>query len=442
MAKRVKTTKRVSNPASNYKKVHKYLIAFPLIALAIKIVVMFNIHAGSWAGADGENYLKGVDGLLNGGFFSKEGLLSYWPAGYPIIIWPLAAITITKFAYILSLIQSLFFAYSTYFLTKKMSSSSLKWLAVTASFLISFNPTLSLSSLVIGYESIVASCLIMIVGLVLSSDTEKKRKINLFLSGLLFSIANFTQPRFIAIALAIYILWSLSIASKAQRASLIAIGMALSLLLPTLLIIRNQQSVGAAIISTNLGVTMRLGAGESTSGGYNHSGPVVPCNPKSGEQGISDNQLVQCVIKWYLTNPTKTLKLAVNKTQYFWSPWSGPKAEGTMARNPWLKISPVQNIKDSKEGAKLAFGPIGKSISYLWILGQIAFLFLGFWAIRRRGKFEANFANLLLVPVVLSWLISIGTIGDHRFRIPTMGLSLILQAAGFAVIREKTITAL
>ena len=442
MAKKVKTTKRVSNPASNDKKVHKYLIAFPFIALAIKIVVMFNIHAGSWAGADGENYLKGVDGLLNGGFFSKEGLLSYWPAGYPIIIWPLAAITITKFAYILSLIQSLFFAYSTYFLTKKMSSSSLKWLAVTASFLISFNPTLSLSSLVIGYESIVASCLIMIVGLVLSSDTDKKRKINLFLSGLLFSIANFTQPRFIAIALAIYILWSLSIASKAQRASLIAIGMALSLLLPTALIIRNQQSVGAATISTNLGVTMRLGAGDSTSGGYNHSGPVVPCNPKSGEQGVSDNQLVQCVIKWYLTNPTKTLKLAVNKTQYFWSPWSGPKAEGTMARNPWLKVSPVQNIKNSKEGAKLAFGPIGKFISYLWILGQITFLFLRYWTIRRRGKFESSFANLLLVPLVLSWLISIGTIGDHRFRIPTMGLSLVLQAAGFLLIREKTTKAL
>ena len=442
MAKKVKTAKRVSEPASYDKKVHKYLIAFPLIAFLIKIVVMFNIHAGSWAGADGENYLKGVDGLLNGGFFSKEGLLSYWPAGYPIIIWPLAAITITKFAYILSLIQSFFFAYSTYFLTIKLSRTSLKWLAFTASFLISFNPTLSLSSLVIGYESIVASCLIIIVGLVFSSDTDKKRKISLLLSGLLFSVANFTQPRFIAIALAIYILWSLSVASKAQRASLVAIGMALSLLLPTALIIRNQQAVGAATISTNLGVTMRLGAGDSTSGGYNHAGPVVPCNPESGEQGVSDNQLVQCVIKWYLTNPTKALKLAVNKTQYFWSPWSGPKAEGTMARNPWLKVSPVQNIKNSKEGAKLAFGPIGKFISYLWILGQITFLFLGYWTIRRRGKLEASFANLLLVPVVLSWLISIGTIGDHRFRIPTMGLSLVLQAAGFLLIREKTTKAL
>ena len=442
MTKKVKMTKRVSDPAATDKKIHKYLIAFPLIAFVIKIFVMFNIHAGCWAGADGENYLKGVDGLLNGGFFSKEGLLSYWPAGYPIIIWPLAAITITKFAYILSLIQSLFFAYSTYFLTIKLSRTSLRWLAFTASFLISFNPTLSLSSLVIGYESIVASCLIMIVGLVLSSETEKNRKINLFLSGLLFSIANFTQPRFIAIALAIYILWSLSVASKVHKAGLVAIGMALSLLLPTALIIRNQQAVGTATISTNLGVTMRLGAGDSTSGGYNHSGPVVPCNPKSGEQGVSDSQLVQCVIKWYLTNPTKTLKLAVNKTQYFWSPWSGPKAEGTMARNPWLKVSPVQNIKNSKEGAKLAFGPIGIFISYLWILGQITFLLLGYWAIRRRGKFEATFANLFLVPVVLSWLISIGTIGDHRFRIPTMGLSLVLQAAGFLLIREKTTKAL
>jgi len=39
--------------------------------------------------------------------------------------------------------------------------------------------------------------------------------------------------------------------------------------------------------------------------------------------------------------------------------------------------------------------------------------------------------------VVLSWLISIGTIGDHRFRIPTMSMSLFLQVAAFLSIRKK-----
>jgi hypothetical protein len=39
-------------------------------------------------------------------------------------------------------------------------------------------------------------------------------------------------------------------------------------------------------------------------------------------------------------------------------------------------------------------------------------------------------------------LICIGTIGDHRFRVPTMGLSLLLQVAGLLAIRDRTTKAL
>lgn len=42
-----------------------------------------------------------------------------------------------------------------------------------------------------------------------------------------------------------------------------------------------------------------------------------------------------------------------------------------------------------------------------------------------------------MIPIVLSWLISIGTIGDHRFRIPTMSMSLFFQVAAFLAIRKK-----
>jgi hypothetical protein len=43
---------------------------------------------------------------------------------------------------------------------------------------------------------------------------------------------------------------------------------------------------------------------------------------------------------------------------------------------------------------------------------------------------------------VLAWLITLGTIGDHRFRIPTMGLTLLLQVTGILAIRERTTKAL
>ena len=100
-----KNTKQMAKSAKNEisdSKLHKYLIAIPLIALAFKFITMTNIQAGAWYGADGENYVAGVQGLQSDGFFSEEPKLSYWPAGYPLLLWPLAIISTAKFYYILS----------------------------------------------------------------------------------------------------------------------------------------------------------------------------------------------------------------------------------------------------------------------------------------------------------------------------------------------------
>jgi hypothetical protein len=109
-----------------------------------------------------------------------------------------------------------------------------------------------------------------------------------------------------------------------------------------------------------------------------------------------------------------------------------------MARNPWLKISPVQEIATSSEsGQNLVAGPIGTTVSYLWIFGQVALLLIGYRSLRRLGSDEKFLTNIIMIPIVTSWLISIGTIGDHRFRVPTMSMSLLLQLAAFLAIRKK-----
>jgi hypothetical protein len=46
-------------------------------------------------------------------------------------------------------------------------------------------------------------------------------------------------------------------------------------------------------------------------------------------------------------------------------------------------------------------------------------------------------AKLAGAPVILGWLISMGTIGDHRFRLPQMGLSLFLQVVYFYALRKR-----
>ncbi len=446
MAKRMNNTKSVATAIKTDRRIHRYLIAFPVLAFVIKMIVMINVQAGGWLGADGENYLTGVDGLLNQGFFSTEEKLTYWPAGYPLLVWPFAAISLTKFVYMLSVVQSLFFAYSTYFLTKSISKTRLSYLAFTASLFISFNPTLSLGSLTVAYETPVAACLMMALGIAINSvDKDSETKIRLreiTYIGLWFGLASFMQPRFILVAGVFILVLALYSIGRKSQIKLAAVGVVALMLLPALLIFRNSEAVGKTTISTNLPTTMSLGVGEETLGGYKRIGPAINCEPSEPNTNISDNEFIACVLKWYATNPVKTAKLAFHKSLYFWSPWSGPVAEGTTARNPWLKISPVQQMQKTTSAVNLIQGNFGKTISYLWLVGQIALLIFGFITLYKRDEIGKKVALLSAAPVLLAWLITLGTIGDHRFRIPIMGLSLLLQVVGILAIREKTVKAL
>jgi hypothetical protein len=444
MAKQTKNKKPVTQANKAEIKRIRYLIAIPVIAFVIKLITMGNIQGGGWLGADGENYFKGVDGLYAEGFFSKAEILNYWPAGYPVLLWLLILISVSKFVFLISFIQSIFFAYATYYMTKKISKSSIAWLAVPASVFISFNPTLSLSTLAIGYEAPVAACFMMVIGVLIASklNAESSQYKFAIFAGAWIALASFMQPRYLLAGVVMLLIWGLTFTSRKVGLGLIAVSMVVMVLSPALLIARNAVAIDKTSISTNLGVTMAIGAGDETKGGYDRTGPEVPCSPNPPATTVTDNQKVQCVIKWYLTNPIKTLKLAFYKSEFFWSPWSGPLANGTMARNPWLKISPAKDLQDSQSSSQIVMGNFGKLISWLWIIFQIGFLIYGFLTLRKVDHLAKLLANGSMAAVVISWLVSIGTIGDHRFRVPTMGLSLLLQVAAIWKIKKKVSKAL
>lgn len=417
-----------------------WLIAIPLTALVIKLIVMANTQGGGWLGADGENYLTGVDGLLKDGFFSKEGKLLYWPAGYPIFVWPLAAISISKFVYFLGLIQSTLFAYATFLFTRELKKTNISFLAVTISFLISFNPTLSLSTLAVGYEAPVAALLMISMAYLirdLSAQSDKISLKNIIIIALSLSVSSFLQPRILLFGVAFIFFWCLKKSGSKARVQLLGLTLVLVMLFPSVLILRNIVANDKAAISTNLGVTMRIGAGDDATGGYGVPKTPIPCPPKSKGQEVTDNQIVGCVLKWYLSNPGKAAQLMINKTVYYWSPWFGPSANGTMARNPWLKVSPLVGMAKSESGNDLIYGGLGRFISWVWLLGGLLLVGAGLIWLWRLGGIERSMAWLAGIPVILGWLTSLGTIGDHRFRIPQMGLSLFLQVVGVYGLKRR-----
>ena len=421
-----------------------WLIAIPVIAFIIKLITMGNIQGGGWLGADGENYLRGTDGLLKDGLFSKERLLGYWPAGYPILIWLLTKITITNILWVLSFVQSIFYAYASYYFTRQLRDTRVKPYLFWISVLLAANPTLSLSSLAVGYESPIAACMLMITGLIIKSQlnpVDRRFWIRVAAVGGFFALAAFMQPRWVLTTLVVAIVWALAYKNRKHQALILVGVMAIMAIAPVALIARNNGAGNGNVISTNLGVTMRIGAGDETSGGYQRSGPEVPCDPVPPATTVTDNEIVKCVIKWYATHPIKAVKLFINKGFYYWSPWSGPIVNGTMARNPWLKIDPLINIaRGSQQGHDLVYGAFGKLISWAWMLATISLFFIGFFWLRSLKGIYSQLAWLTFLPVVISWLVGMGTIGDHRFRLPTMTLSLVLQAIGFAALRHRVKT--
>jgi hypothetical protein len=426
------------------KNVNFYIIAIPVLGFLIKLITMINTPNGGWLGADGENYFSGVDGLLADGYLSDKSILSYWPAGYPILLWGLAKISVTQIIWLISIIQSIFYAYASYYFVKQLRDTKLRPYLFLIGIILAINPTLSLSSMAVGYESPIAACMLMVVGLIiksLQSPNDRRLVIRVLGVGGFSALATFMQPRWLLTSIVIAVLWALMTKSRKVQALILVGVIGVMAIAPAILIQRNIASIDKAVISTNLGVTMRIGAGPQTTGGYSHTGPDVPCDPVPPATTVSDNDVVKCVIKWYAANPVKAGKLFVKKGWYYWTPWSGPLGNGTMARNPWLKVNPIMDIaRGSQSGNDLVYKSVGKGISFFWVVGCISLFFIGFFWLRSMKGIYANIAWLTGIPVVISWLISMGTIGDHRFRIPTMSLSLFLQVMGYFALRHKAKT--
>ena len=65
---------------------------------------------------------------------------------------------------------------------------------------------------------------------------------------------------------------------------------------------------------------------------------------------------------------------------------------------------------------------------------------IGFFWLRSFKGIYGTLAWLTFTPVVISWVVGMGTIGDHRFRLPTMSLSLALQVLGYFALRHRVKT--
>jgi hypothetical protein len=405
------------------------------LALGLRTLLDKNYVPGKvWYGADAENYLRSWLGLLNDGFFSTEGKLHYWPAGYPLLIWIIGLIGQGSTLALIAIVQSFIYFVACAFFVDQIRQTRLVTFSFPIAFGLTLNPTLALNTMAIGYELPTTSLMLVAISCMIRYFRLQKSSIisrDTLLAFLSFALTVFMQPRFLLLALATAMIWAFARFSIKKAATFVALGIVISIVGPGVLVYRNSEAMGFLAISTNLGVTMNIGAGDEATGGYSPNSKGVACPTAVGNAAQADRALVKCVLDWYSNNPDKALKLFWNKAIYFWSPWYGPLKSGTMERNPWRVNHPLNETVKTQSGTNLVYGSIGKLISWLWLVAGLFFLVFGFRYLWQAGGLERLWGTAAFTLVVVNWLSSIVTIGDHRFRIPTMTLSLALQVIGF-----------
>ena len=136
------------------------------------VIIIANIQGNAWYGADGENYISGYEALVSDGLFSSKEVLHYWPAGYPILILLLSFFGKSWVFATLSIFQSAFYSFACYFFATQLSKTKFKNYSYFVFLLIILNPTLSLFSISIAYENLVASGLLIVLALLITSVSK------------------------------------------------------------------------------------------------------------------------------------------------------------------------------------------------------------------------------------------------------------------------------
>ena len=260
----------------------KFFILTGLVFL-LKIIIIINIDGnnvgseqsmhfvkGIWLGADGENYLTGYKSLLSDGVFSDTSILNYWPAGYPLLIFLLSFMGKSWVLVSLAILQSLVFSITALYFAKQIFKSRIKEYTYIIYIFIILNPTLTLSTIAIGYESLAASGIMLSSALIVKDFVDKNKSSFIFLiccSSVIYGLIGFIQPRLILTGILVQTLWIVFRGGVSFKLAIFILSIFIISFLPSALVARNFVATQSISISTNLGETMAVGAGPGATGG-------------------------------------------------------------------------------------------------------------------------------------------------------------------------------
>lgn len=198
-------------------KQSNFVLYFILCISSIKVIILFNIEpvflgyaGGAWLGSDGESYLKGLDAIREDGLFTKSNYMSYFAPGYSLFLLLTSFVSKYYLLPLVSIIQTVFYAFSIHYLAKQLSVTSISKVVPLFSVVAMLNPTLSLQSLQLAYEGVVASICALVTGLFIkstNSTNNKSSNYDILFASLLLGISIWLSLRMVLPSLGIILFW-------------------------------------------------------------------------------------------------------------------------------------------------------------------------------------------------------------------------------------------
>ncbi len=376
------------------------------------------------SGSDARTYLNAAQVLAVDGLLADAPRIPYWPAGYPTLIAQIYRLFGLQADWAVQVLQVVLLGVASWCAYRLISGVFDKATALLFTLLLAMHPALLASSNAIMYESSLASFLTIAVYLLwVAAERPGGGMRHVVGSGLLLAIAAALQPKVILAALLVagWLWWQQRLAIR------VAVLMIVACLGPLALAARTEITDNHWAVSANLGVTMGIGFNDAATGGYVSTTPQPPCGDHA-DMFARDRALVGCSIRWAMGHPLRTAELTARKAMFYWSPMAGPLS----ARGTWYHSFRYQRVLPASLEQAGFFRTFDEATGNLWTVLTVMLVGTGAWLGVRDRRTRPG-TTLLSLPVLAFFLVSLGTIGDARFRLPTS--LLITGLIAFALTR-------
>lgn len=397
--------------AEAYLALNEHAAVIALLAASTLVRLIYGLAVNSpYSGPDAATYDGAARAFAAHGPFAHPTGIPYFPAGYPLLLAPIYAITGDSVRAAMA-VQVILLAFGTYFAWALIRRELGRTTALITLAALAVSPALTAASSELMYETpLLAGLAIGLDLLSRAMHTDRRQSALAAGSGLVLGVTATIEPKVLFAAVIVLV-----VAAVRTRSALIVAAAVVALAVwPLALAARTQAADGHFTLSANLGPTMILGLSHER----------VSCPPvKTPDIFRADSVETQCAIDYMTSHPAATLREFGWHTFDFWAPLAYRHSSG----GTWFHTLDYERLLPTSIRNSNDFRTFDDIIRDVWEALLVLTVLAGLVVALRNSRLRRGVV-FVAAPAAAFLVMSILVRGDARFRLPVAPYYIALQA--------------